>query len=420
MTQMLDDKAASIESLLVDYTRRLARYGAGRRALIIHLSRLRPDNRRAHHIRIAANAFETLVKQFDGQIFLLQNADIVFICKDVSVAALDEAVTRLRHLFGDDPLALALDDNGPDRFATWYDLSRDHAAFLAAIERLQEAEARRRRRLAALEGDALAGGRNPIDPPALAELVASIERADLSNMLRRQPICAILPDEPPSPIFREIYVSIPDLRDTILPRYDIAADRWLFQYLTQQLDKRVLALLRKNDDRTIAHSYSLNLNLGTLLAPEFLAFDQHLPAGARGSVVIELQKADIFGDIGAFLFARDFVKERGYRLCLDGVTGVSLPFIDREQLQLDLVKLFWHPDLADPQHGGRLAALRDALDRIGKRRVILARCDSEEAVQFGLAQGLRLFQGRHIDRLVNAGVVAASRKLNAPRLTATR
>jgi hypothetical protein len=420
MTKMLDDKAASIESLLLDYTRRLARYAGGRRAIIIHLSKLRPDNRRAHHIRIAANAFETLVKQFDGQIFLLQNADIVFICKDVGISALDEAVTRLRYLFGDDPLALELDDQGPGRFATWYDLNRDHPAFLAAIEQLHDVEKRRRKRLAALQGGATSGGRLPLDPQSLAQLVASIERADLSNVLRRQPICAILPDEPPSPIFREIYISIPDLRDAILPGCELDADRWLFQYLTQELDKRVLALLRKNDDRSIAHSYSLNLNLATLLAPEFLAFDQHLPAGARGSIVIELQKADIFADIGAFLFARDFAKERGYRLCLDAVSGPALAFIDREQLDLDLVKLFWHPDLADTQHSAGVAAFRDGLDRIGKKRVILARCDSEEAVQFGLSLGLRLFQGRHIDRLVSAGTVAASRKLYAPRLTATR
>ena len=69
-----DDQPTGIETLLLDYTRRLARYPLGRRAIVIHLSRLRPDNRRAHHIRIAANTFEALVKQFDGQIFVLQKA----------------------------------------------------------------------------------------------------------------------------------------------------------------------------------------------------------------------------------------------------------------------------------------------------------------------------------------------------------
>ncbi len=196
-----------------------------------------------------------------------------------------------------------------------------------------------------------------------------------------------------------------------MPTRDIASDRWLFQHLTQHLDRRVLAMLRKNDDQVLAHSYSLNLNISTLLSQEFHQFDQSLRAGARGTIVIELQKVDIFADLGAYLFARDFLKERGYRVCLDGVSAVTLGFIDRERLGLDLLKMFWTPDMADPLHTERTTAFRDAVERAGRSRIILARCDSEDAVTFGQAVGLRLFQGRYIDRLLSAAAPggAASR-----------
>ena len=407
MKQKPEDQAASSEYLLLDYTRRLQRYPMGRRAIVIHLSRLRPDNRRSHHIRIAANTFESLVKQFDGQIFLLQNADIVFVCKDASIAVIDEAIMRLRYLFGDDPLAAELDETGPDRFATWYDLERDYQDFLALAEAMYEHEVKRKKRLAAIAGGVQRDERQPMDPQSLAELVTIIARADLSNIMRRQSICAIMGDASPKPVFREIYISIPDLRDTIMPKRDIASDRWLFQHLTQHLDRRVLAMLRRNDDPSIAHSYSLNLNISTLLSQEFHQFDQSLRAGARGSIVIELQKADIFADLGAYIFARDFLKERGYRVCLDGVSAVTLGYIDREGLGLDLVKMFWTPDMADPLRTERITAFRDAVERTGRSRIILARCDSEEAVAFGQSMGLRLFQGRHIDRLLSVVAPAA-------------
>lgn len=396
-----DDKAASVEYLMLDYTRRLARHLLGRRAILIRLSRLRPENRGANHIRIAANTFEAPVKQFDGRIFLLQNADIVFICKDASIAVIDEAIMRLRYLFGDDPLAAELAESGPDRFATWYDLEREYREFLSLAEALHEQEARRKKRIAATAGGAAPDERQPMDPPSLAELVNTIERADLSNLMRRQAVCTIMGDEPPQPLFREIYVSIPDLRDAVLPGRDIASDRWLFQYLTQALDKRVLALLRRNDDRAIARSYSLNLNISTVLSPDFQQFDQTLVTGARGTIVIELQKADIFADIGAYVSAREFLKERGYRVCLDGVAGAALGFIDRERLGLDFIKLFWSPEMADPLGGERAAALRDAVQRGGGSRIVLARCDSVEAVSFGRSIGIRLFQGRHVDRLLS-------------------
>jgi len=106
------------------------------------------------------------------------------------------------------------------------------------------------------------------------------------------------------------------------------------------------------------------------------------------------------------------VRERGYRLCLDGVSALTLPFIDRERLGLDLVKVFWSPDLADPAHG---AEVRSAVERVGKARVILARCDTEEAVRFGRECGVNLFQGRYIDRLLaQTGNTAMRGRLAAP------
>jgi EAL domain-containing protein (putative c-di-GMP-specific phosphodiesterase class I) len=410
MAKQTDEVGTSVERMLLDYSKRLARNPAGRRAIVIHLSRLRPDNRRAHHIRIAANTFESLVKQFDGQIFLLQSADIVFICRDASIAVIDEAIMRLRYLFGDDPLAAELDESGPDRFATWYDLERDFPDFLARAGEMHDQEVRRRKRLAAIAGSSVARDeRQPLDPSALAELIKAIERADLTNVMRRQAICTIGPDEMPKPVFREVYVSIADLRDAVMPKRDIQSDRWLFQHLTLVLDKRVLAMLRKNDDQAIAQSISLNLNIATLLSQEFLQFDEGLRAGARGTIVIELQRLDIFADLGAYVFARDFLRERGYRVCMDDVSALTLDFIDRERLELDLVKLIWTPDMADPLNTERITQFRAAVDRAGRARIILARCDSAEAVAFGKSMGLRLFQGRHVDRLMIGAPANGSR-----------
>lgn len=410
MAKQTTEATANTESVLLDYTQRLARHVQGRRAIVIHLSRLRPDNRRSPHLRIAANTFESLVKQFDGQIFLLQNADIVFICRDASIALIDEAIMRLRYLFGDDPLAAELDEDAPDRFAGWYDLERDFKEFLKFVETMHEREVKRRKRIAQIAGGVAREERSAMDAPALAELITSIERADLSNVLRRQAICTIVGDEPPKPVLREVYISIPDLRDAVMPHRDITANIWLFQYLTQALDKRVLSLLRRHDDQTLASAFSVNLNISTLLSQEFLQFDESLRARARGTIVIELQKIDIFADLGAYIFARDFLRERGYRVCLDGVSAMTLPLLDREKLGLDLIKLFWTPDMADAMASERITAFREAVERTGRARIILAHCDDEEAVAFGQSTGLRLFQGRQVDRLLGiAGARPAAR-----------
>jgi hypothetical protein len=408
MTQAATEKSANVEHLLHEFTERLEKHPFGWRAVVLNLSKLRPDNRRAQQIRIAANTFEGLVRHFEGQIFLLAQGDIVFICKDADVGAVDSAVNKVRYLFGDDPLAAAIDDVQSDGFSSWYDLARDYMKFAGFVQNLYAEEQRRQKRLAAIAGDAPRDARQAMDPAALAELVKILDRADLSNVIRRQAVCAIIPNEVPKTIYREVYVSIPDLRDAVMPKRDIASDRWLFQYLTQTLDRRVLTMLRRSDDRELAHSYSLNLNISTLLSPEFQAFDQSLRSGTRGSIVIEVEKVDIFNDIGAYIFARDYVHERGYRICLDGVTALTLPYIDRERLGLDLMKVFWSPDLADRARPERAAEVKAAIERAGKSRVIMARCDNADAIRFGHESGVHLFQGRHIDRLLSAGIAASA------------
>ncbi len=205
-----------------------------------------------------------------------------------------------------------------------------------------------------------------------------------------------------------------------MPRRDLYSDRWLFQYLTQTLDKRVLALLRKADDVELSHSYSLNLNVSTLLSPEFLAFDANLKSGARGSIVIEIEKIEIFADLGAYLFARDFARERGYRFCLDSVTRLILPFIARQRLGVDLVKLFWNPDMAEGKSSDRDGEFLAALERVGTERVILARCDTEQAIEFGHRVGIKLFQGRIVDTLLHAGRSPAITRKRLAAAAATR
>src|SRR5277367_3319763 len=191
----------------------------GRRAVVMHLSRLRPDNRGAHQIRIAANTFEALIKQFDGQIFVLLGGDIVFICKTESVIAVDGAVTKVRYLFGDDPVAAQIEDGG-DGFATWYAIDDKSGAFFEFVENVHREDERRRKRLTTLAGASVVNERQPMDASALSELITTIARADLSNLLRRQSVCTIGYGEMPKPLFRELYISISDLRDSIMPKRD--------------------------------------------------------------------------------------------------------------------------------------------------------------------------------------------------------
>lgn len=391
----------SQENLLLDYVRQLETHRPGRRAVHIHLSGLLPANRREHHIRIAANSFENLVKKLQGQIFVLSNTDLMFVFKDQALDEAEAAIIRLRFLFSDDPLLADEGTRRPGAFATWYRLERDYDKLLQLAQKLVEQEQDRRAGeqadKPAVESKAKPAAGEPLTPLSLARMEQALGQADLANLLRRQSVCAIVGKAAPQPVFSEVFVSINDLRETVLPKADLAGSRWLFQHLTETLDRRVLAMLNRHDDRTLAGDISINLNVATLLSPDFLVFDDNIKAGMRGSIVIELQKLDIYADLGAYLFARDFARERGYRICVDGLNHLTLPFVDRERLGADLVKLTWDPETTEAP---RLDVLRGAVERCNPGRVILCRCDSRQAIDFGHSLGMTLFQGRFVEALL--------------------
>lgn len=392
------------EKVLLDYVERLDKHRKGRRAVHVHLSRLRPHNRRTHHMRIAASTFEPLIRTFDGALFRLCNDDLVVVCRGASVSDIDEAVLRLRYLFSEDPMLAGNEENGGE-FCTWFNVEKDYKSLLTlaqdAVERRDRYEAQRKQEAnkKSQRANEHAPGKT-LEPWQLAGIEKSIAQADLSSLLRRQPVCAVAEGQRPQPVFSELFISIRELREVVLPDVDILSDRWLFQHLTERLDRRMLALLERHEDPTLRQAFSLNLNVSTLLSPEFLNFDKALHSASRRTIVIELQLIDVLSDVGNFLFARDFLQERGYRLCLDSMTHLALPYVDRKQLGFDLVKLQWRADLADQLYGEGGGRLNDLVQHCQPDRIILCRCDTEQAHDVGRALGVSLYQGYYFDRLI--------------------
>ncbi|MCW5730833.1 MAG: hypothetical protein KIT20_08755 [Alphaproteobacteria bacterium] len=402
---MTEERGPSQEVLLADYAARLVHHKTGRTAVWLHLSRLSPVNRREHHLRIAAATCEPLARRHEGQMFVLANSDIVMVVRGASRAEVEKTVFRLRYLFAEDPVIGSEEGDGVPRFSTCLDLEGEHLRFLRMAEAAL-VESEKRRKEAARADLAPAAGtpprappRTPVDPSALARFETQLNAVDIAPLARRQPVAAILPGEAPRAIFEELYVAVSELGRRLMPETDLAADRWLFQRLTHTLDRRLLRIVPKLEGLTQSAT-ALNLNVATILSPQFLAFDEALRQVTRKTMLIDLQPVDIFADIGAFIFARDFVRERGYRVCLDGLNHLTFPLLLREELDFDFHKIVWSSDMAqeaDPKHRQRF---EQALAEAGAARVILCRCDGERAIAFGHGLGITMFQGHHVDRLL--------------------
>jgi len=408
-------KRSADEAQFADHAQRLMKFPTGWRAVYVHLSNLRSQNRQDHHKRIAAASFEAIIRRYEGRLFKLENGDFVFACKGAEKTDIEEVIDKLRFLFSEDPVVIASAQQGK-RFVTWFDIGNadERETFRHLADQLyarseERRDKERQSRIIDAGSSRLGGGNDeedggPLTPELLAKLEEALKRMDIRNMIRRQAICAIIPNNEPRLVFNELFIAMAELKRQIMPGVDIFADRWLFQRLTQSLDKRVLSALPEMR-ADLERALSINLNVSTLLSSEFLAFDQQLRAGTKKAIVFELQTADIFSDMGAYMFARDFVHDRGYRLCIDGLTHFTFPLVNREDLGVDLKKMYWATDLGDDGKSDRRDKIRQSVAQAGAARVILCRCDDETAVEFGQSLGISLFQGRYID-----GIMAESQK----------
>lgn len=402
-------QAGSQEAALLDYAARLANHKQGRRAIHVRLSRLSSGNRLEHHIRIVMNIFEPLLRRFNGQLFRLWNNDLIVGVKDARISDIDDYAVKLRFLFSEDP-ALLLEEATDEPFCVWYDMEADHPAFLKLAQTFDlEAEQHRQRLKAAMkahEGKSkqpqspAPAGANRLTPHLLDRFETALRNADLSLMIERQNIFSLAEIAAPRPVMCEHFVSIRALQDKLLPGTDCLSDRWLFQHLSQSLDLRMLAALPEIT-KTLTVPISINVNVSTILSPEFLKFDAAIRRITQAAIILELQSIDLFADMGAYMFARDFAHERGYGIALDGLNPLTFAFIDRAKLKLDFEKIIWNPETCTARNPERRAAFVEAVNQAGAARIILCRCDTKDAIEFGQSLGVKLFQGRYLDQLAS-------------------
>ena len=385
------------EQALLNHVKRLERAGGKHCAVQVHLSKLVVFQRLPECFEVVRVMLAREAKKIDASLFALFNNDLVVIYPSDALARMEEALARICHVLGIDPF-FSSGEQAAQQFCSHFDFESQFGALVDRIEQLIQARTEKDHLArTARKGDS---DGKPLDLGNLALLEKTIAQADLSGMTSRQPICEVGDDGRPVPLFFELFTSIGALRQTLMPDQNLFSDRWLFQYLTSKLDQRMLAWLCKNDDATLRHSFSLNINIASVLSQRFLEFDAGLDKTRRNTIVIELQKLDVFADVARYLFAREFLLDRGYRICLDGLTSLSLPFIERQKLGFDLIKLHWTPELRQQIEGKDGDKLRAAIEAANPRRIILMRCESDDAVQLGRELGVSLFQGYFLDHLL--------------------
>ena len=389
------------DRLLCDRLRGLGRDRRNAYAAHLHLSRIKPIDARLRAVEVALRPLAALAERRGAELFRLSNTDLVLVCHEIPLTDMDAAIARVRRLFRAEAIAEIADSHFEDPLVTWFDLSRvgDQGSLLTAVAALSADAAKAAPKKPVASSRQVTG--RPLDPINLTAIGRKLKDARIADLIRQQTAIEFRPGGRGEPLFRETYVSMSDLQDRIAPGVSLLESTSLFRYLTEALDKHVLTTIPRRGLARGPAPISLNLNISSLASGEFHLFHKERN-DTPGRPVIEIQLVDILADVDAFAVARETLREHGYRVLVDGLSPLTLEFFDVSLLNADFVKICWSRDDFDGLCADRTADLRQIVARTGAERMLIARVDCDDAIRWALDLGITRFQGRYIDKVIQA------------------
>ncbi len=361
-----------------------------------HFSKLLEEYRTEYQLKIAVNLASDLLQALQGGIYMCSNGDMAVLVRGLLPQMQNKLIFQLRYLYMDDPLAYTPEGDDNAMFCTVYPLA---TTYRQCVQYFNKNMVNTIKHMRGGKTEPQSESSSVFDASGLASIEKQLNVLDLNLAVRRQAICT-LGTTNVRRIFDELYIHIPHLRELLKTRMDVFSNKWLFKYITQLLDQRVLAMIAANPTTYLATPLSLNVNVETLLSEGLQHLDAALSPAQKVALMFEVPAVDAFADSAAFVYACSEAHRLGYRVCLDGLSEIGFRQIKRDVLGVDLVKLQWNADLASDSHASH-AALKQAVDACGGSRIILCRCDSVDAVSYGQSLGISLFQGRFIDELLD-------------------
>ncbi|MBQ8661457.1 MAG: hypothetical protein IJ482_03945 [Alphaproteobacteria bacterium] len=408
METKTETRSLRTDIAVAEYLRRLDDSVSEYDAIYINVSKLESKNIRDSHRQELADTFAAFVSKAMARYFWFANEDVIVIYNRRIKDEILSCLVKIRFMFHDDELLKNSDNLEAIGFVRFYNMVDDKKEFYHLVSKLshQQNPVKLQTKKAtpfvmnAVSSNSQNKQKKPLTPDILARVQKILSVADFSSFIRRQAICAVIGKSAPLRVFEEVYVSIPDLREMLLPDIDLVANPWLFLSLSETLDKRVLETINRHDDGSLIGNFSININVSTILSDEFLVFDEGISASMRPSIILELQLTDIFSDIKSFVLAKTFAQARGYKICIDGISVDKLKYLNRANLNCDLMKIIWHPAFMDVINEDK--HFMDYVNKAERAKMILCRIDDPSAIEVGNALGINLYQGRYVQRLLNA------------------
>lgn len=370
------------EKKLLEFLRRIERNQSAYSALYVYVSKLKPKNRHPLFIKVIARLFDGLVGAAEGQLFVLENGDFVVVGKNITSTTINGAVDKLRKCLASDPILMSQEEQA---FTKVYIFPEEFIDLGMMIEKMITDQI----------SDVSEMQKFAIEADQIDDVVEHLNNINVAGIVKHQSVLRLENTDTFKTLYQEFFVAVKDLSLQYNQSIDLVANKWLFLYLTQALDRKTISSFIESDISFYPKSIGLNLNLSSIFSDEFKALTDKFSNLGR-YVIAEVQVADIFNNLNLYFEAKKYLHDRNCKILIDELPLGLLQALDVSRLEPDFVKIFWDPIM---EFDGNNDNIKKFVADFGADKVILAKCRDAKAIRWGVKYRIRNFQGPYIDSL---------------------
>ena len=317
---------------------RIAKNSMGYAVLYVNISKLKPKHRHPEFVKIFAKLFDSVVGTTKGSFFILSNGDFVILGRDITQETVDVAVKQLREGLSSDPIVHSGESS---EFAVVYEFPEYFSEFYGYIEKMMKTSEQ-------ADVQEYVPLKRAVEANEIENVIARLDDFDVAEIVKRQSVVRIKGGGKFSVMFQEFFVAVKDLSRQFDEQLDLVANRWLFLYLTQALDKKTLSAFFAANLTKWPSEISINLNLSSVFSREFVNFAKNfLKEGQK--VIVEVQPMDVFNNLPLYFEAKEILRKGGHKLLIDALSPSSLKMLNLKNLDPDFIKIIWERRIEDDE-----------------------------------------------------------------------
>lgn len=225
----------------------------------------------------------------------------------------------------------------------------------------------------------------------------NLHAADVSSLLRQQPIYDVTDPATPTIVAYEVFTSLDSLEE--IYGLAIRKNAWLMSRVTEILDGRIMNHLMYSG-QIARDAVSINLHQSSVLGSLFHDFANRTSFGWRNNLIVELPYIETMEAQDDFEAALEVLRVHHVLAAIDDVPISRLDRVAADKKILRFVKVRWAEDIKQLGEDAT-ETVRAEIARLGVERCVLTHCDDVDAVQVGLHLGFRVLQGHGVDEDVS-------------------